>query len=127
MIRIGEPCRRDRGDGYPESDPQFGWRPSRGARAFFSRWRRVVGFVHVLALLGSMSAVRRKAAFRHRFAALVHAAVHMHGLRRLTAARVVRRCFGLPTALAASSVTAVESAGKAMISITARNAARSAG
>src|SRR5262249_30482244 len=70
MILIRQAYRNDDGESYPQSAPQFGQRPSRGARAFFSDARLVVGFAHVPALLGSMCAVRRKSFFRHRVAAL---------------------------------------------------------
>jgi putative ABC transport system substrate-binding protein len=55
------------------------------------------------------------------------AAIHMHGLRRLTAAAGCTPLLRPHDRARGTSVTAVESAGKAMISIMARNAVRSAG
>src|SRR5262252_7598472 len=44
-IRIGQPCSRDDGDGYPDSDPEFGLRPSAAARTLFSGPTPIAGFV----------------------------------------------------------------------------------
>jgi hypothetical protein len=43
-VRIGQPCSRDDGDGYPDSDPEFGLRPSAAARTLFSGPTPIAGF-----------------------------------------------------------------------------------